>query len=159
MGGRDLGVAGVASPVKRAAGIAFLSPTTSAVLLAKRSARVGSFMGYWATPGGMVEPGESDFEAALREVEEEFGIYLEDFSSHVAYVIGSVQTTKLTTFTTFAVEVEPWEIGPISLNEENTDVCWVSISDPFHSLGPNAKIHPGTQQLWPEFVRAIGVMR
>ncbi|MFG2045580.1 NUDIX hydrolase [Dactylosporangium sp. NPDC048998] len=60
------------------------------VLLIKRAAR-GQNAGQWALPGGRVEPNETHIEAALRETEEEIGLYgdldsalgtLDDFVFH-----------------------------------------------------------------------------
>ena len=38
--------------------------------------RDGNTFIFWATPGGTVEPGETDVEAAKREVKEELGVEL-----------------------------------------------------------------------------------
>lgn len=56
----------------RAAGILLFRPEDSKVLLLRRAAGM-SYPGHWAVPGGTVERGENDLEAALREGEEETG--------------------------------------------------------------------------------------
>jgi 8-oxo-dGTP diphosphatase len=45
------------------------------ILLVKRGTVV--FKGYWALPGGRVEPGETVEQAVVREIEEETGLEVE----------------------------------------------------------------------------------
>lgn len=56
----------------RAAGIIFVAPD-GAVLLLCRSAQEANFGGHWALPGGKGEPGETPWQIACREAEEEIG--------------------------------------------------------------------------------------
>lgn len=55
-----------------AAGILFHHPDTNTYLLGHRSPAV-HHGNTWGIPGGAKDPGESDYQAALREAEEEFG--------------------------------------------------------------------------------------
>lgn len=50
----------------------------AALLLTRRSSRLKDHPGQWALPGGRVESGESLVEAALRELDEEVGMTLDD---------------------------------------------------------------------------------
>ena len=52
--------------------------TRAAVILTKRALDLGNHAGQWALPGGRIEPGESPEQAALRELEEEVGLRLDD---------------------------------------------------------------------------------
>ena len=48
------------------------------MILTKRALDLGNHAGQWALPGGRIEPGESPEQAALRELEEEVGLRLDD---------------------------------------------------------------------------------
>ncbi|WP_411720078.1 NUDIX hydrolase, partial [Mycetocola sp.] len=72
----DPGGAGKEDPAARRAAVVVLLFEHRGVpsfLMIKRVAR-GSNPGQWALPGGMLEPGESPNEAALRELHEETGV-------------------------------------------------------------------------------------
>lgn len=56
-----------------AAGIVVIASDTERVLLGLRSAYVNDPF-TWAIPGGSVEPGESPYEASIRELKEEMGL-------------------------------------------------------------------------------------
>lgn len=47
-------------------------------LLCRRASRLNRHAGQWALPGGRLDPGESPVEAALRELDEELGVRLDD---------------------------------------------------------------------------------
>lgn len=57
---------------EKAAGVLLVRPEDGNVLLLRRAGAL-SYPGHWGVPGGMVEPGETEEEAALREGEEETG--------------------------------------------------------------------------------------
>ena len=50
----------------------------AAFLLCRRAARLNRHGGQWALPGGRVDPGETAVETALRELDEELGVHLDD---------------------------------------------------------------------------------
>ena len=50
----------------------------AAFLLCRRAARMNSHARQWALPGGRIDPGESPTEAALRELDEEVGVRLDE---------------------------------------------------------------------------------
>lgn len=56
----------------RGAGICLVRPEDGKVLILRRSRDI-SYSGWWAFPGGTVEPGETEEEAAIREAHEELG--------------------------------------------------------------------------------------
>jgi 8-oxo-dGTP diphosphatase len=65
----------MAAPVQRRSSRAILIDSASRVLLIRFSvARDGRVFVFWATPGGSVEPGETDLDAARREVKEELAL-------------------------------------------------------------------------------------
>jgi 8-oxo-dGTP pyrophosphatase MutT (NUDIX family) len=53
-------------------------PHGAAFLLCRRASKLRRHAGQWALPGGRVDPGEEPLEAALREVEEELGLTLDE---------------------------------------------------------------------------------
>ncbi|MGV3758088.1 MAG: NUDIX hydrolase [Actinomycetota bacterium] len=50
----------------------------AAFLLCRRASRLNRHASQWALPGGRVDPGEGAVEAALRELDEELGVRLDD---------------------------------------------------------------------------------
>jgi 8-oxo-dGTP pyrophosphatase MutT (NUDIX family) len=71
----------------------------AAFLLCRRAARMNRHAGQWALPGGRVDRGETAFDAALRELDEELGIrlgpesvvgWLDDYPTRSGYVITPV---------------------------------------------------------------------
>jgi 8-oxo-dGTP pyrophosphatase MutT (NUDIX family) len=68
----------------------------AAFLLCRRASRMNRHAGQWALPGGRLDPGESPVDAALREVDEEIGLrldeaavlgWLDDYPTRSGYVI------------------------------------------------------------------------
>jgi 8-oxo-dGTP pyrophosphatase MutT (NUDIX family) len=71
----------------------------AAFLLCRRASRLSSHSAQWALPGGRLDPGETDVDAALRETEEEVGVrlpessvlgLLDDYPTRSGYVITPV---------------------------------------------------------------------
>ncbi|MGA1052022.1 MAG: NUDIX hydrolase [Ilumatobacteraceae bacterium] len=71
----------------------------AAFLLCRRASRMNRHAGQWALPGGRLDPGESALDAALREVDEEIGLrldessvvgWLDDYPTRSGYVITPV---------------------------------------------------------------------
>lgn len=50
----------------------------AALLLTRRPATMNRHAGQWALPGGRIDPGETEAQAALRELEEEVGLALSE---------------------------------------------------------------------------------
>ena len=70
---------------RRAVRVLLLDPDDRLLLLHAFDPANPARGSYWLTLGGGVEPGESDAEAARREVAEEVGIHDIDLGPHVAY--------------------------------------------------------------------------
>ncbi|TFV88931.1 CoA pyrophosphatase [Blastococcus sp. CT_GayMR16] len=51
---------------------------TLSLLVTRRAARLRAHAGQWALPGGRLDPGETAVEGALRELDEEVGLRLDD---------------------------------------------------------------------------------
>lgn len=71
----------------------------AAFLLCRRASRMNRHAGQWALPGGRLDPGETPVDAALREVDEEIGLrldesdvlgWLDDYPTRSGYVITPV---------------------------------------------------------------------
>lgn len=71
----------------------------AAFLLCRRASRMNRHAGQWALPGGRLDPGESPLDAALREIDEEIGLrldessvlgWLDDYPTRSGYIISPV---------------------------------------------------------------------
>ena len=71
----------------------------AAFLLCRRPSRMNRHAGQWALPGGRLDPGETALDAALREVDEEIGLrldegsvvgWLDDYPTRSGYVVTPV---------------------------------------------------------------------
>ncbi len=71
----------------------------AAILLTRRAASMRNHPGQWALPGGLIDPGETPEQAALRELEEEVALpvdascvlgRLDDFATRSGFVITPV---------------------------------------------------------------------
>lgn len=122
----------------RASGILLMSPQGRVLMLQRSSA--GDMAGTWAFPGGKVEDGETEAQAAVRETLEETG-----------YRVGSAGKLLCTRvaddvhFTTFLADCDE-EFVP-KLNEEHDAWAWVVPEDALTQNGMNAMpAGPGTVQ-------------
>lgn len=114
-------------PNVRAAGTLIFAADTGRVLLLDRTDEGG-----WCQPGGHREPGESAWETARRELEEETGLA---FTGEPADVF-PVETPEGWDYAVFVVMVGA-EAPPV-LNFEHRAFVWADPDD----VGPH--LHPGT---------------
>lgn len=133
---------------KRAAGL-LIRRGDGRVLLTLRAADVED-PGVWGVPGGRVEPGESEWEGALHESEEELGSLppLRQIGERV-YRSGGF------TYTTFIVEMDEADAEAFDpeLNWESTAWDW------WDPLDPPSPLHPGVAALLPGVAAATPVAR
>ncbi len=95
--------------------------------------------GTWGLPGGARKLGESAFEAAVREAQEEVGVPDEPLEP----LFESVLDLGFWSYTTVAVRVER-VFAPIVADAESIGVRWVAIDD-VDAL----PLHPGFAAAWP----------
>lgn len=110
------------------------APSAAGVLLTARSAGRSLFLlrsddGYWGTPGGHVERGETPYTAMLRELEEETGRVVVDRDPLRAPV-------RVGGYVLFFATV-PREFAPM-LNEEHVDWRWATLARAPQPLHPGA---------------------
>lgn len=121
-----------------AAGILFHHPETNTYLLGHRSPEV-HHGDTWGIPGGALDPGESPYQAALREAEEEFGHVPQHkvVKEHVA------QPDPDWKYHTFVAQV-PQQFDPEYHGDwETQDHGWFT---PEQIAG--LKLHPGFESSW-----------
>lgn len=124
----------------QAAGVIFIAPDNSVLLLC-RSASEANYASHWGLPGGKGEEGETPWETASREADEEIGI-----SGRQAWVgeptlIEQVPTPNGMVFTTFVQPVRHRFVAEI--DQESCGYCWAT---------------PGKwpQPLHPQVARVLG---
>ncbi len=97
------------------------------VLMARRSSLRPRYPGSWSFPGGQVEAGET-FDAALfRELREEVGIRIGEWSLLDRFVDPATEPEHPVIFHMFAVT--KWYGSPINLGDEHTEIRWVALAD------------------------------
>lgn len=81
--------------------------------------------GLWEFPGGKMEPGESEFEAAVRELDEELGVSVVS--------VGKRHLAVNDPGSEFVIEFFPVTIRGDAEAREHTEVRWLTL-DALHSL-------------------------
>src|SRR5215211_4753444 len=98
------------------------------VLLAVRGR--GAMAGRYSLPGGLVEPGETLAEAALRELREEVGVEAEmiGFLDH-AEVIERDEDARVRHHFVICAHAARWVAGEPQVGDEALDVRWVTADE------------------------------
>ena len=112
-----------APPIRRAAGVLFLTKGNQILLLRRRDDGPCDFPGTWSLPGGLAEGDESAAETAAREAEEETGRKVDP----VELTEWTRQVARGADFTTFVCSVdEPFDV---TLCHEHDASDWVDLKD------------------------------
>lgn len=127
--------------IPKAAGIA-IATDEGKVLFLKRSDE-GDHAGEWCVPGGMIEPGETAEQAAIRELKEETGYTLPPGDRRAVLTVdGPVP------YVTFFQRIGEDEFEP-TLNSEHTEYRWLH---PDITLKP---LHPGLRAALPHLISEV----
>ncbi|MFT7520740.1 MAG: 8-oxo-dGTP pyrophosphatase MutT (NUDIX family) [Kiritimatiellia bacterium] len=121
------------------------------LLLIRRSEYPGDpWSGHMAFPGGRVEAGEQPLDAAMREVREEIGLFLDH-----AQLVGELDELR-TVGPLPPIVIRPYlfvvdEIGDLELNGEIASVHMISIHRLLANVGRGTMRHPwrGTDVTFP----------
>ncbi|WP_243723131.1 NUDIX hydrolase [Actinomadura sp. 7K507] len=90
----------------------------------------------WELPGGMIDPGETPRQAAVRELHEEAGIHMESltFVGYARFTLGTEQRTEYAAL--YTAPATPHD-GHFTPNEETTAICWWDGAQPL-----TGRLHP-----------------
>jgi len=123
---------------KRGAGIAYTDGKN--ILLLRRAG--GDNQGTWGLPGGMVDEGETDLDAAIREAKEECGYHEGTKFDRVQFRDGAH------IWTTFFYKIKnPF---PCRLSHEHSEYQWVPITEKL-----NLPLHPQLKKEWDTYLNRI----
>ncbi len=135
--------------VRGAAGLLPFAVTVGGVrvLLALRSH--GTHQGgTWGTIGGAIEPGETPWEAAIREANEEAaGLDLAEALAADSHRYGCASGWV---YTTFPVRLPPGAPVAIRSDWETSDLRWIPVDEV-----DSYALHPALAQSWPELRKLI----
>lgn len=116
-------VAEIVTPQRAAGGLVFRGDAESGyeILLVHRPKYAD-----WSLPKGKLDPGESDHQAAIREVEEETGVRCRiiEHLAEIEYKVSSGRP-KLVHF----FSMKPLSVVPFHPNDEVDEVRWVSLEE------------------------------
>ncbi len=113
-------------PVKTRFSINIVENEHSELLLLKRNPQANIGPDLWAFPAGHIEPGETPWECAIRELNEEIGTR---FSIEHLASMGPVRDTSFGGIYEFHLYHHRWLDGEVTLNQEHTRYAWVSRED------------------------------
>lgn len=145
-------------PTRRAAVVVALTSTPDGepvFLLTKRSPKLNTHGGQWALPGGKLDPGETDEQAALRELDEELGLRLapsavlgglDDYATRSGFVIAPLVAWA---GADAQLEPDPSEVDfvvPVPLTELDREDSprWVDLDD---ARGPVVQLPIGEHRI------------
>jgi 8-oxo-dGTP diphosphatase len=83
-------------------------------------------LGLWTAPGGKIEPGESPYETACREMAEETGLQVEDL--HLRGICTIVSPRYERPWFLFAFVTTCFQ-GALRADEQEGDLAWVSLEE------------------------------
>ncbi len=128
----------------KGAGILFYCPEDQTMFLVLRGP-TGDFENTWSVPGGGLQKGEGELEAALRECKEELGCLPPSCT-----VRGSCVTNNPVHYRTFRADVdkESKEKWRPTLNKENYESKWVKKI-------PSER-HPSTENIVQKLILSYG---
>lgn len=125
------------------------------VLLSHRSPHVQDG-GTWSTPGGAIDPGESPWQAAVREAREE-AQGLPGSPQRVAELVSACPHGCGWAYTTFVARTEAGDglpgvrVRPGSHEWETDALAWV----PAGAVAGHDRLHPGLSAAWPALLERV----
>lgn len=95
-------------------------------LIAKREDGDSFLPGYWEQVGGKADPGETQEQALIREVQEEAGLVIEPIRSYNEYEFMHREKGLMCEYAYICKVVDD---STVSLSEEHTDYKWITLEE------------------------------